>query len=198
MSPEPPKPAKRERTFITLDPSVTKVFAGTYPLPKIGQTLVVEAADGKLRAGGPIQPPLDMKPMTQSSFYVEQLQADVEFTPAPNGGMKVKITQPGGAVEGERSNNAPVKDTSLASFSGVYWSEELETRYTVSIDKGKLIATHAHHGVIALTPVTNDTFRGSQWFMSEVNFTRDAEGHITGMRLGGGRLRGILFVRKSS
>jgi len=78
----------------------------------------------------------------------------------------------------------------------VYWSDELETQYTFSVAKGKLIGTHAHHGVIHLTPVTGDAFRGDQWFMSDVTFLREPDGRVSGVRLGGGRIRGIRFAKK--
>jgi CubicO group peptidase (beta-lactamase class C family) len=193
MIPDPP-PAKR--TFINVDPSVLKTFVGTYPLPQIGQTLTVVAERGKLFAAGQIQPPLEMKPLSASSFYVEPLAAAIDFMPAPNGGMKVKITQPGAINQGTRVNEPPKPITDLAVYTGTYWSEELETQYTFSIKGGKLIAIHAHHGVIALTPKAMDSFSADRWFMADVNFLRDGSGRVTAVQLGGGRVRGIRFVKK--
>ncbi len=191
-----PTPPAVKRTFITVDPAILKRFAGSYPLPQIGQTLVVVVDGGKLLAAGPIQPPLEMKAVSQSSFYLEPLAADIAFTPAPNGGMKVKITQPGAVNEGVRTTDPPKPSADLRAYTGVYWSEELETQYTFSIHNGKLIATQAHHGVIALTPKAIDSFSSDQWFMADVNFIRDKDGHVIAVMLGGGRIRGIRFVKK--
>jgi CubicO group peptidase (beta-lactamase class C family) len=191
-----PEPAEVNRTFITVDPSILKTFVGTYPLPQIGQTLVVVAEGGKLLAAGPIQPPLEMKAVSPSRFYVEPLSADVEFTPASDGAMKVKITQPGAVNEGVRTNDPPKTDADFRAYTGTYWSEELETQYSFSINDGKLVATHAHHGVIMLTPKTKDSFSSNKWFMADVNFVRDNDGQVIAVALGGGRIRGIRFVKK--
>ena len=196
IGPERAKPAPVTRTFITVDPATLKTYAGVYPLPQISQTLVAVAEGGKLLAAGPIQPPMEMKPVGPSHFYVEQLSADVDFTPTANGGMRVKITQPGAVNEGERSADLPKADTNIRSYTGTYWSEELETQYTFSANEGKLTATHAHHGIIELTPITKDSFSTNKWFMSRVDFLRDKEGQITAVTLGGGRIRGIRFVKK--
>ena len=193
MTPEPPAV---KRAFITVDPAILKTFAGTYPLPQIGQTLVVVAEGGKLLAAGQIKPPLEMKAVSQSSFYLEPLAADIHFTPAPNKGMKVKITQPGAVNEGVRATDPPKPSADLRAYTGVYWSEELETQYTFSVNNGKLIATQAHHGLIALTPKTKDSFSSDQWFMPEVNFLRDKDGQVIAVTLGGGRTRGIRFAKK--
>lgn len=192
MTPEPPVV---KRAFITVDPGILKTFAGAYPLPQIGQTLVVAAEGGKLLAAGPIQPPLEMKAISPSHFYVEALSADVEFTPAPNGGMKVKITQPGAVNEGVRAD-PPKPATDFQAYTGTYWSEELETQYRFAVQDGKLVAFHAHHGVIPLTPKTGDSFRSDQWFMEDVNFVRDKDGRVTAVTLGGGRIRGIRFDKR--
>lgn len=191
-----PAAAPAKRTYVTVDPAILATYAGSYPLPKIGQTLVAVVEGGKLLAGGPIQPPMEMKPLAASRFFVEPLEAEIEFIPAPNGAMKVKITQPGAVNEGERAKEPVKADADLASYTGAYWSEELETQYTFSIKDGKLIATHAHHGVITLTAKAKDSFSSDQWFMGDVNFVRASDGHVTAVLLGGGRLRGIRFVKK--
>jgi CubicO group peptidase (beta-lactamase class C family) len=195
MSPDVALPPTK-RTYVTVDSAILATLAGTYPLPQIGQTLVVVAEGGKLLAGGPIQPPMEMKPLSPSRFYVEPLEAEIEFVSAPSDDMKVKITQPGGVNEGVRTANPPKAEIDLLAYPGVYWSEELETQYTFSIKDGKLIATQAHHGIIHLTPKTKDSFSSDQWFMGEANFVRDPDGHVTAVLLGGGRLRGIRFVKK--
>lgn len=84
----------------------------------------------------------------------------------------------------------------LGQYAGVYWSDELETQYTIVVKAGKLVADHPHHGEITLTPVGKDQCRGGAWFMQEVRFLRDQAGRITGLTLGGGRVGAIRFARK--
>jgi CubicO group peptidase (beta-lactamase class C family)/imidazolonepropionase-like amidohydrolase len=89
-----------------------------------------------------------------------------------------------------RTPPASYEPADLTRYTGTYWSDELETQYTVTLRDGKLIARHMHHGDIALTPTAKDQFHGDAWFTPEVKFV---EG---GMILGGGRVAGIRFVRR--
>jgi hypothetical protein len=81
-------------------------------------------------------------------------------------------------------------------YAGNYYSDELGTAYTVVVHEGKLVAQHRRHDDISLTPLAQDTFLGSQWFFQRVRFTRDKDGHVTGMRVTGGRVRNMRFDRQ--
>jgi hypothetical protein len=98
--------------------------------------------------------------------------------------------------EGKRVQIAPLDPQDLTKYPGAYWSDELETQYTVVLKNGKLVASHAHHGDIALTAVAKDQFRGAAFFMQDVKFVRDGEGRITGMTVGGGRVTAVRFTRR--
>jgi hypothetical protein len=80
----------------------------------------------------------------------------------------------------------------------VYWSDELETQYTITLKGGKLTANHVRHGEIALIPASQDRFKTTEWFMPEVNFLRDSSNLVSGLTLGGGRVAAIRFNRKVS
>jgi len=84
----------------------------------------------------------------------------------------------------------PFEPTNLAAYTGAYWSDELETQYTIFVRDGKLYANSIHHGEIALTPSKPDEFRSNQWFMPEVKFSSGA------MIVGGNRISGIRFAKR--
>jgi hypothetical protein len=193
LAADPPKPEPATRNFITLEPAALQAFAGTYPLPAIGQTLETKVDQGKLWAVFPERPSLEMKAMAASRFYVGELSADIEFTPKPNGGMTAKITQPGGVNGGDRVAHDLLP---VADYAGVYWSEELETEYTIRVLDGRLFAVHAHHGEFGLTPIVKDRFSSPRFFFSDVNFVRDERGKVTALTVGGGRVTAIRFERK--
>jgi hypothetical protein len=70
-----------------------------------------------------------MHPVGPAHFYIKERRANVEFSPRADGGMGVKITQPGAVNEGERITGAAAKvEADLLAYTGVYWSDELETR----------------------------------------------------------------------
>jgi CubicO group peptidase (beta-lactamase class C family) len=190
--PEVAKPAARQ--YITLDPGTLDRYTGAYRLSDIG-LVTIQVKDGKLLGAAQGQPSTELKPVAPGRFYVEQIDTEVEFTPQAGGNMRMKLSGGGMNAEGERVTIAPFDSKDLAQYPGTYWSDELETQYTIVVKDGKLVADHAHHGEIALTPVSKDQFRGAAFFMQEVTFMRDGGGRITGMTVGGGRVTAIRFAR---
>ena len=83
----------------------------------------------------------------------------------------------------------------LETYTGAYYSPELETRYEVVMQNNGLVARHRRHGDIPLRPVRADHFRAAPFYFSEIRFERDAEGKVTGMRVSAGRVRNLRFAR---
>jgi CubicO group peptidase (beta-lactamase class C family) len=193
MAPQEAKRIGGEAKYVTLDAEQLQKFTGVYPLPKIGQTLTVVVKEGKLWANVGLE--LELHPIDQYHFYCKELQGDIVFSPLEHGGMHVKITQ-GSAVNEADRVPAAVGAADYLPYTGVYWSDELETQYTLFVRDGTLNVRHAHHGEIALTPIQKDQFASGWWFAPQVKFVRDAAGAITGMTLGGGRVAAIAFTRK--
>ena len=85
---------------------------------------------------------------------------------------------------------------SLAEYTGKYFSEELETFYTIVVEDSTLTALHRNMEKIKLTPSDIDSFSGSVYFMGEVTFKRNDEGSIVALTVSNGRTKGILFTRQ--
>lgn len=85
----------------------------------------------------------------------------------------------------------------LAGYAGSYYSPELDALYHIEATGGGLVARHIRHGEIALQPRAPDAFATDRWWMREVRFERGAGGAVNGLRVGGGRVRNLLFVRLS-
>jgi hypothetical protein len=188
-----PKPV--ERQSIDVDAASLGRFAGHYQLEG-GMLVRVEKKDGKLMATPGDEAPSELKPPAPNRFFSERANAEVEFTSTSGGGMKVNVAMPTGRMEGERFTPAEFDPKDNAEYPGDYWSEELETQYTIVAKDGKLFASHAHHGDIALTPIAKDQFRGAYFFLQQVRFLRGASGSVTGLTAGGGRVAGVRFVRR--
>src|SRR5208282_2431757 len=131
-------------------------------------------------------------------FWVEMPPGELEFSAQKDGAMRLKFSHEAGeTVTGERIAATSWEPKNLEAFQGVYWSDELETQYTIKLKDGKLTAQHIRHGNIELLPTMQDQFATREWFMAQVKFQRDSSGQVSGVTLGGGRLTGILFKRKS-
>jgi hypothetical protein len=120
----------------------------------------------------------------------------VEVNPKDGGGISLKYSQAGAVFTGERVGLELAAAPDLSPYEGVYWSEELETQYTMVVKAGKLFAVHPHHGEIPLTVLAKDRFSAPEWFMPNVVFARDSSDRINAATLGGGRVVGIRFTRK--
>ncbi len=152
---------------------------------------------GKLWDIPPDKSRLELKPVGGTEFYVPEIKADIEFIAKPNDGMTVKVTQPGGVTVGDRTApQAPLTPDDLSHYAGVYWSEELETQYTIRVRDGSLVAINSHHREFALSPSAKDRFESNKFFFTDVQFIRDDKGKVTALTVGGGRVTAIRFERK--
>ena len=183
------------RQYIPLEARQTDLYIGHYRLDN-GMEANILKREGKLIAEMPGQWSHELKALATNRFFLEPLNGEVEFTPKPGGALALKFSQVGMVLSGERAGLEPLAAPDLATYQGIYWSDELETQYTMVLKAGKLIAEHAHHGEIPLIPAGKDRFTSGEWFMPNVNFGRDSAGQITGVTLGGGRVSAIRFVRR--
>ena len=84
----------------------------------------------------------------------------------------------------------------LEQYVGVFYSPELETMYTLVVEEDQLVARHIRHEPATLRPEAADRFRGNQFYLSQVQFERDAEGEIVALRVSNGRVRNLLFEKR--
>lgn len=86
----------------------------------------------------------------------------------------------------------PPPFVSLTAYAGRFFSEELETWYSVIVRDSTLVLTHRKLGERPLATAGRDAFTVGG---DVVLFTRDRRGRVTGFTLNGGRVRGVRFVR---
>ncbi len=189
------KQEKAERKFVAADPKQLEQYVGTYPLPFVPQVFRVFMENGKLWGPDRKGTHFELRPVAPGKFYMGEIKGDIEFVQKPGDGMKIRILQPGSIVEGWRVAADPA-ETDLLPYTGAYWSDELETQYTFFVRDGTLFGLHVRHGEFALVPVFRDYFTSGEWFTPTLRFLRDDTGHVTGVRMGGGRVVGVLFTRK--
>ena len=168
-------------------------YAGKYEMTSLGGLLVtVELEAGQLRLQLPGQPALPLRATSPTSFEVVGAPARIVFNSAENGTVEgITFHQDGAQHPGKRVvEKAAVVD--LRQYAGRYFSEEMETFYDLSVEKGQLVIRHRRFGPVALTHTTGDTFAGTLP-VSQVVFRRDGQGTVTGFDAGNGRARGIKF-----
>jgi hypothetical protein len=92
------------------------------------------------------------------------------------------------------ANWAPAEDD-LASYTGRYFSDEIETFYTVAMGEDGLLVRHRRFDDIALTPKVEDSFNAT-FPVAEVEFIRDDNGDVTGMLVSNFRTRDVRFDKR--
>jgi len=74
----------------------------------------------------------------------------------------------------------------MQEYSGTYYSDEVEARYQVAIENGKLVLSSVKLRGVPLYPVIEDLFGG--WF-GRIRFTRKQQGAVSGIRFNSSRVR---------
>jgi CubicO group peptidase (beta-lactamase class C family) len=170
--------------------------AGVYTERKTDTTVRLEMKDGKLTAA--MGPGLPLVPMTKDRFQVLGAPATVTFEGAANGHPQRMLV----LNEGEKeplvfeyvAASAPPSAAALAEYAGVYYSEELDTRYTVIVRDGKLVVRRRKFEDATLTPKSPDEFATAD--VGGIKFTRDSEKRVDGLEINAGRVRHLRFSKE--
>lgn len=85
-----------------------------------------------------------------------------------------------------------ITEADRSDYVGAYESDELEARYHIISENGKLILRHHKHPDGTLEAVTRDQFSTSKWWMDNIIFARDAKGAIFGFEVNSG---GVLHLK---
>ena len=107
-----------------------------------------------------------------------------------------EASEPEKAAPAEDIKSEPLTPEQLAEFEGDYYTEELDTTYSIRVRENQLVAQHIRHDDILLT-YADGHFLGSTWFFPDIRFTRDDTGQVTGFRLTGGRVKNLHFEKKA-
>jgi CubicO group peptidase (beta-lactamase class C family) len=177
-----------------VSPRTLRRYAGKYEMTTLGNMQVtVEMQAGQLRVQVPGQEALPLRPISATQFEVVGAPAKITFNAEGDGPVQSITFSQGGEHPGKRVQEKPAD---LTSYTGRYFSEELETFYDLSVEDGKLVIRHRRFGPVTLTHSTGDSFTGTLP-VTDLVFRRDAQGNVTGFDAGNGRARGIVFNKVS-
>ncbi|HEX2627630.1 MAG TPA: serine hydrolase domain-containing protein, partial [Chitinophagaceae bacterium] len=89
----------------------------------------------------------------------------------------------------------PAFTNNLAEFNGYYYSDEMETGYTVKMEGGKLIMTHTRVPDITLTQVGENKFTGVNTFAFELEFVRNGK-EVIGYKISNFGAKNVKFNKR--
>ncbi len=95
------------------------------------------------------------------------------------------------------ANPAPTFREDLATFTGRYSSDELETRYTFKVVDGALVMSHTRLSDVTLRRTGERTFTGSgtEVIPLEAEFQKDPKGKVTGLLISNFGVKQLRFTR---
>ncbi len=144
------------------------------------------------------QPRFPIFPTSDSTFALRVVEASVTFHRGGDGRVNAATLHQGGVnqratrLAGEPAPRwAPTADQ-LRGFEGRFFSEELETFYTVVLKEGALVLEQRRLDPVTLRAGAVDTFAGGN---VTVSFERDRNGHVIGFYLSNVRTRNVRFER---
>ena len=182
---EPAKPVAAAVPVETL-----KKYAGVYREPLTDAAMRVEIdKDGKtLRIAGQA-----VVPVSGTTFAAADGSRQMAF----EAGTPLTMRESDGRSKPRLWEAAPPfapKPADLEAFAGTYYSEEIDTAYTVFVEGEKLKVRFYPAQRFELRPVYSDAFQAEG---NVLRFTRDGSGAVDGFLVYAGRVRHLRFVRKT-
>ena len=175
------------------DDATFDAYAGRYSLDEM-PTFVLEfrrSEGGGYETQATGQSALEIVPVSDSTFALTAVEASVTFHRGDDGEVRSATLHQNGDHPATRIEE-PTEALDLTAYEGRYFSDELETFYTVVVEDGELVSKHLLRGDQELTHVSGETFSASGPTMA---FERDADGAVTAFVVDFGRTRGIRFER---
>jgi hypothetical protein len=197
LEPEEATEEKKDSAAVEVPEKLLKAYAGKYKMTTIGTVLEFTLEEGTLVFQG--QPNLEMIPRSDSVFDYKGVEATLAFHLDSTGNVAYAIhTQ--GETQYELVPVAPYEPSvaELMEFEGRYYSNELQTFYTLEVKDSTLTLMIRNTEEIELDPMEEDNFSGDVFFIDQMNFLRNDQGEVTGFTVSNGRTRGIRFEVVSS
>jgi len=141
---------------------------------------------------------LEIVPTSDSTFALTTVAAEVTFHRNEDGEVDgATLDQNGQQQHATRLDDEeaePWEPTTedLASFEGRFFSEEIETFYTMAVEEDGLVMHQRRLDDVSLTPGEADTFSGGGFSFA---FERDRNGQVIGFYVANGRTRDVRFER---
>lgn len=177
-------------------PEILQRYCGRYEVQP-GLIATITLQDNNLFAEAGELPKTKMIPLSPTRFEIREAGAEVTFVADEQGRItKMMVMMQGQEITAMRLPDFDPARVDLAEFTGEYFSDELNTTYTLVVESGKLIARHFRTGDIHLKPVKADGFTGNQWFFGQVEMIRDNNKSINGFMVSTGRVRNLKFVKQ--
>ena len=187
---------KEDGTYAVSEDILTS-YVGKFKLEDLGMIMEYSLEEGSLVSKVSGQSDLKLTAITDSTFTYNGVDATALFKKNGEGKVNMVIHSQGGEdYELERLPPYEASLNELTEYSGKYFSEELETFYTIKLKDSILIAKLRNFEDIELSTAEKDNFNADVFFIQEMAFKRDERGLINGFEISNGRTKGVSFEKQ--
>ncbi len=179
---------------VTVKEDVLKLYEGQYQL-NAEMIVTIKVDGGKLTAQATGQPMIALTATSETEFVVPDYGIKIVFKKSDKPATEFTLYQGGQTIPAPRIKPFDPKSINIKSYTGIYYSPELQTSYEIVAKKDTLIVNHIRHEPVTMAAVGKDAFSTSAWYMSRIDFSRDAQSQITGFRASSGRVKNVRFIR---
>jgi CubicO group peptidase (beta-lactamase class C family) len=157
-------------------------YAGWYRDAKTAGGVKLFIRNGKLdnSRGG------TLVPVAENIFLLGQNRVEIQ-TGAP---QKILLISPSDTVHFIAADSAQTDEKSLQEYTGSYWSDEADVKYSVLLKDGKLVVHQDPKTDFTVTPLYKDGFNIGG---TNIYFERNKKNRITSMKIFTGRARNVEF-----
>ncbi len=173
----------------TIPPAVLQSYAGLYRNPATRERMTFTVSDSTLTVSG-----VTLQPRSKTVFGFDGSPVTFAFEPAVDG-RSARVTRQVDDRDPEvleKVQPLKVEANEIAPLAGRYYSEELDTTWTLAVENGVLTIHRRGAPPQRAMPVVVDEFMAGG---VTLRFVR-ADGRVTGMVLDLGRVRDLRFERR--
>lgn len=184
-----------EETEFDYETEKFDMLAGRYELDAMAGFVLTFARDGdRIYTQATNQPEVNLTATSDSTFSIVGVDASVTFHLNQDATAdSITLHQNGDHIA--RKIEFLLEPEQMTEFTGRYYSEEIETLYTLVLKDGNLyLRNYQMDNDLALDATNEDTF-GSVFPLTSVHFVRNENGEITGFKASSGRTRDVLFEK---
>lgn len=195
LNPNPPTPMPATVNEIPLKTTAFNEvryqdFIGKYYVDGVVIELLLEQGVPKVFAQGALPQAVVLSPSSDSTFFTKEIDLAIKLSAGSQGeGYQMQFQ-----FQGDENQGFQIKKTmATQAFLGIYYSPELDARYTVIEKEGRLLVRHPRHEEFELIPA-GDQLYGTASFFRDVEVVKVGD-QIAGFKVSNGRVRNLWFAK---
>lgn len=184
---------------IALSSKKMKKFEGHYWNPTGNFSRKIYIKNDTLRYSRGEENETNLLPISQNKFQMAGLPfvARVHFEKTQEGKMNMIFEQENEQARDvfEGYEKPTITKELISEFTGKYYSEELDTYYTLYMEGDELKGSHTRHGDFPIEILRENYLEADLWVFGNIQVQRDKNNKVTGLRVSNGRVRNLWFEK---